>query len=858
MSIEVLLKLIDRNLDAGYTNESKIEDPTPSSRSFWNWLYKSAATRKREYEESLKHGTRVAGIVAAKKNDQGTIGIAFGATLVDIRIASSSVFETFNASLLTHQSDVIDVYSCSFANFHTGTKTYPLTPSQEIAFQEGTTNGREGRGSVYVFATGNSGGKRTNLFRDSCAYDRLVTNRYVISVAGIQHNLKKLPNGEACSAMMVAAFTTKPGVKKNHKAKVIRTTDIGDTTTLNFNQNSAAAPMVSGAVALALSANPLLTYRDIMHLLVNTARGDLLQNKNKTKFLENAAGFLVSSYFGFGLLDIGALVERSKTWKLVPDRQSCLSTEIVDNPLNKRSKYFVVKVSGCNVTYVEHVEVSLIVTHQHAGQIQWTLVSPHRTNSIILPGRILDQTTTMNLTVLTVQMWGENPEGYWKLKPKPMFGKTLNKGTVKSVKLLIHGYCCGHKCKLQPAQQDMENWTKWSRWSECTVSCGNKTRSRNCNDNNNQRYCSGKNFETVPCNQSECKDKKIPEVQSGECPLPSLLISRCVEQCSDDSDCSVKQKCCNNGCGHTCETSLAKVQSGKCPLPSLLISRCVEQCSDDSDCSVKQKCCNNGCGHTCEDSTTYQTTQPIRTTPKQVHTTTTVRTKSMQDKTLQTTRTTPEQAQTTQPDRTTPLQDIDECASGPCVNRGSCTDEENGYTCTCAPGYNGVHCERDIDECASGPCDNGSSCTDEVNGYTCKCAPGYNGVHCERDINECASGPCAHGGSCTDNVNGYTCSCVPGYDGVHCEIKVTIWSEWSQWSNNCKTTMTCGEGNRVRERKCAGTCIGDNSETKRCFIRCPDHICIDTFRSCSGRNVCSKKGYDFNYTYCRKTCKLCK
>ena len=28
----------------------------------------------------------------------------------------------------------------------------------------------------------------------------------------------------------------------------------------------------------------------------------------------------------------------------------------------------------------------------------------------------------------------------------------------------------------------------------------------------------------------------------------------------------------------------------------------------------------------------------------------------------------------------------------------------------------------DVDDCASGPCLNGGTCTDDVNGYTCKCA----------------------------------------------------------------------------------------------------------------------------------------
>ena len=37
----------------------------------------------------------------------------------------------------------------------------------------------------------------------------------------------------------------------------------------------------------------------------------------------------------------------------------------------------------------------------------------------------------------------------------------------------------------------------------------------------------------------------------------------------------------------------------------------------------------------------------------------------------------------------------------------------------------------DIDECASSPCQNGGTCIDDVNSYTCLCAPGYSGVNCD-------------------------------------------------------------------------------------------------------------------------------
>ena len=35
---------------------------------------------------------------------------------------------------------------------------------------------------------------------------------------------------------------------------------------------------------------------------------------------------------------------------------------------------------------------------------------------------------------------------------------------------------------------------------------------------------------------------------------------------------------------------------------------------------------------------------------------------------------------------------IDECASQPCQNNGQCSDEINGFQCTCADGFEGELC----------------------------------------------------------------------------------------------------------------------------------------------------------------------
>lgn len=40
-----------------------------------------------------------------------------------------------------------------------------------------------------------------------------------------------------------------------------------------------------------------------------------------------------------------------------------------------------------------------------------------------------------------------------------------------------------------------------------------------------------------------------------------------------------------------------------------------------------------------------------------------------------------------------PVVDVDECASLPCQNQGTCVDGINQFTCSCPPGFTDVLCQ---------------------------------------------------------------------------------------------------------------------------------------------------------------------
>ncbi|KTF84641.1 hypothetical protein cypCar_00036674 [Cyprinus carpio] len=181
--------------------------------------------------------------------------------------------------------------------------------------------------------------------------------------------------------------------------------------------------MAAGIIALALEANPFLTWRDVQHIIVKTSRaGHLSAPDWKT----NAAGYNVSHLYGFGLMDAEAMVKEAERWKQVPPQHICV--ENADKQIRTIRPEHVVrsvyKATGCtdnannHVIYLEHVVVRITITHPRRGDLSINLTSPSGTKSQLLANRLFDHSMEgfKNWEFMTTHCWGEKAAGDWILE----------------------------------------------------------------------------------------------------------------------------------------------------------------------------------------------------------------------------------------------------------------------------------------------------------------------------------------------------------------------------------------------------------------------------------------------------------
>ena len=74
------------------------------------------------------------------------------------------------------------------------------------AFSEGINNGRQGKGSIYVFASGNGG-----RHEDQCNFDGYTNSIYSVTVGAVDHTGLHPTYSEACAANMIVAYSSGSG-----------------------------------------------------------------------------------------------------------------------------------------------------------------------------------------------------------------------------------------------------------------------------------------------------------------------------------------------------------------------------------------------------------------------------------------------------------------------------------------------------------------------------------------------------------------------------------------------------------------------------------------------------------------------
>uniref|UniRef100_A0A8C7QU47 P/Homo B domain-containing protein n=1 Tax=Oncorhynchus mykiss TaxID=8022 RepID=A0A8C7QU47_ONCMY len=356
-----------------------------------------------------KHGTRCAGEVAAVANNSHCIvGIAYNARIGGIRMLDGDVTDVVEAKSLGVRPDYIDIYSASWGPDDDGKTVDGPGPLAKQAFEMGIKKGRKGLGSIFVWASGNGGRQG-----DHCSCDGYTNSIYTISISSTTENGNKPWYLEVCSSTLATTYSS----GEFYDRKIV-TTDLRQRCTDGHTGTSVSAPMVAGVIALTLEANPLVSWRDIQHLLVKTSRPvHLKANDWKT----NAAGHRVSHLYGFGLVDAEGMVVEAKKWRSVPTQHTC--TRIRPASRNQ-SLNSTITSTGCteqaeqHVSYVEHVVVKVLVVHPRRGDLEVSLISPSGTRSQLLAKRLFDNSNEgfRNWEFMTVQCWGERAEGQWILE----------------------------------------------------------------------------------------------------------------------------------------------------------------------------------------------------------------------------------------------------------------------------------------------------------------------------------------------------------------------------------------------------------------------------------------------------------
>eukprot|EP00301_Raphidiophrys_heterophryoidea_P006337 c12564_g1_i3.p1 GENE.c12564_g1_i3~~c12564_g1_i3.p1 ORF type:complete len:1536 (+),score=430.03 c12564_g1_i3:367-4608(+) len=362
------------------------------------------------------HGTACAGVAAAAAETTCGVGVAPHSRIAGIRLIAGSFTTADEIQALTYRSDRSHIFSNSWGPTDCSSNGCKMDGPNEMAtlqIESHAKHGRNGLGTIYLWAAGNGGEK------DDTNMDGFANSIYVIAVGASNDQGVRSEYSERGAAIHISAPSSDrqphPGITTSDLMGSAGYTDSSCTNT--FGGTSSATPLVAGVVALILEANPLLSWRDVKHVLkVSATRTDPVSGG----WVQNGGGVWVSHSYGFGVVNAGRAVELARQWQPLPPLVSFSITQ-EGSVLGRRPRVFEARVPSPDpigsqrVTTVEMVEVYVWITCVHRGSVTIELRSPSGTTSILAKIKEESYPDYDGWRLMSVQHWGESAVGVWQL-----------------------------------------------------------------------------------------------------------------------------------------------------------------------------------------------------------------------------------------------------------------------------------------------------------------------------------------------------------------------------------------------------------------------------------------------------------